>query len=264
MPLALQRVMLQVNMVGQITLLLTLAALMLKKRLNRDTPVFFFYVVFDACGMAFLFTVQHLGFAYTTWYGSWVESMGCIVLGFAVISEIFDKIFASYSGIRRLAKDVVWGSAIILLALAAISVTLFHQVNYTTPVVTALLMLQRSLRFVQLGLILSLFAVSKYLHLRWRNFMFGIALGFGLHALMVLTGNIVRAYYGQMLAGAVGVLWASEYCVAVVLWIGYALQPDLAVASVISLPSHELEKWDLALSRLLGHTTSSSIPAPGE
>lgn len=264
MSAALQNLMLQVNSASQITLLLAVAAMMYKKRLHRETPTFFAYVLFDCFGMAIISVLRNLGLAHAYWYGAWAESTGCIVLEFAVLSEVFDRLFASYTGIRRLAKSIVWWTATVIFVLAALTVTFFHQVNYTTPLLTALLMMQRSLAVVQLGVVLGLFAVSGYLHLRWRNFIFGIALGFGFHALMTLLGNIIRVQYGQMLAGTVGVFEASEYCFAVVIWLCYTLQPDIAAVPVVNVPSHELEQWDLALTRLLRYPQSSSAAAAGK
>jgi len=123
---------------------------------------------------------------------------------------------------------------------------------------------ERFVRIVQLGLIMSLLSLANYLHLRWRNFQFGVALGFGAYAVLMLTSNVLRAYYGQLVAGSLFAIENACYSLIISVWLFYALQPEAATIPIVSLPSHELEKWDLALSRLLGHTTSSSIPAAGE
>jgi len=46
-------------------------------------------------------------------------------------------------------------------------------------------------------------------------------------------------------------LWGTGYCIAVLIWTAYVLQPDAATVPIVSLPSHELEKWDETLKRML-------------
>jgi len=259
-----QRIMFHVNHVLAIGLLVPLVITMLRKNLHRQTPVFFCYVASDTFGIFAIYMFALLLPPGWYWIGAWIQNEVAIVLAFATIVEVFSKLFSSYAGIRRLARNVMLWAAVLLALVALITLVFFHEMVYTTSVLTALTMIDRCLRVIQLGLILVLFALSRYLHLRWKNFVFGIALGFGFYALMSLATSVIRAHYGQMLAGTMNVVGDGSYCLSVLIWLVYALQPEVATIPVVSLPSHELEKWDLALSRLLGYPTSSSIPAAGK
>lgn len=253
--------MLEANDVAAIAFLLVVGVIMFRRHLHRQVPVFFAYVLFDTCGMAVVYALLHFGNRYWWWYSAWAEYGICILLGSAVIVEIFTKLFAPYEGIRYFAKVVVLWSAAALVATGAFSAAFFHHVAFSVPVLTIFVVLDRSLRIVQLGLILSLFALSGYLHLRWKNFTFGIALGFGFYALTQLATWTVRIYYGQLVAGTVNVVQGAAYCATIVIWGFYALQREAAHIPIVSLPSHELEKWDRALTQLLRRSATPPISA---
>ena len=259
-PMRFQLVMIEVNHLLAIALLFVVAVAMFLRKLHRQVPVFFAYILY-----ALLFDVLHYGLVHLAnpnwaWYSTWADDVFCILLEVAIFAEIFNRLFAPYSSIRQFAKLVVFWSAATLVVIGTFTAVFFHQVAYSVPVLTIFLVLDRTLRAVQLGLILTLFALSKYLHLRWKHLIFGIALGFGFYALMILTGDTVRMYYGQLVAGNVGALEGAAYCAAVLIWVVYTLQPEVARIPIVSLPSNELERWDRALAQLLRRSTSSSIP----
>jgi hypothetical protein len=264
MSLKVQIIMFHANCVLAVALLTVLAVTMVRRHLRGQLPAFFVYVVFNVISTSLKEILFATGHWHAVWYEGWADDLTSVALGFVIIFQISSRLFASYVGIWRLAKVVMRWSVVGLVVAGALLAVFFHDVAYTDALLTVFLLLDRSLRLVQLGLIVCLFALSSYLHLQWKNFLFGVALGFGFFALMILTGHIIRFYYGQPVTGAVGAVWGSCYCLANLIWLFYAFQPEAATLPIVSLPSHELEKWDLALSRLLGLTTSSSIPAGGE
>jgi hypothetical protein len=245
-------------------LLIALAATMYLKGLHRHTPLFFAYALYASLSMTLTYTLLHFFNPYWGFYASWGDEAICLVLEFAIVVEIFKILFAPYSGIRRFAKLVMTWSAASLLTLGVFLCIFFRDVAFAIPALSIFEVLDRSLRAVQLGLIVSLFAVSKYLHVRWRNFAFGIAFGFGFYALMCFAGDTVRIYYGQLVAKTYSMISGAAYWAAILVWFSYALQPDVAHVPIIPLPSHELERWDRALAQLLGRTPSSTIPAGGQ
>lgn len=264
MPVPLQRMIFEANNLLTITLLLALALTMIRRQLHRQLPVFVAYLLFDAVSIGVIEALTLTNQQRVAWYAMWVEDSICVALGFLIISDLFSKAFAGYAGLRVFARNVMYGSAAFLLILGVFTTVFFHKLEYTDFVFTVLKLWERSVKLLQLGLIMCLFALTKYLHLRWRNFHFGVALGLGFFALITLADNVVRAYYGKMVAGSLFAVENACYCLTIVIWLVYALQPDAGKIPIVSLPSHELEKWDLALSRFLGHSTSSSIPAARE
>jgi hypothetical protein len=255
-----QQIMLEVNYLAEIGLLLLLAACMMLRGLRAYAPVFFAYVVYSFCSTAVLYGLIHFGDAYWAWYSGWIaECLGAFI-EFIVLGEIFNRLFAPYEGIRRFAKVVLLWSALLLTTFGLLTAFRYHEMHFSVPVLTAFLIMERSLKVVQLGLIVTLFCLSKYLHLRWKNLTFGIALGFGTYAIVVLAGIIVRSYFGKVVAGDITALTGAFYWLTALLWVFYVLQPDVARIPIMSLPSPELEHWDRVLSQLLKRSaTSSSI-----
>lgn len=257
-----QEIMLEVNYLAAISLPLALAACMVFRQLRSYAPAFFAYVVYSCSSAAVVYGFIHFGDPYWAWYGAWITEFISFPIEFFILSEVFNRLFAPYEGIRQFAKMVLLWTFVILIIGASVSALLYHQVQYSVPVLTAFLMLERSFRAVELGLILVLFALSKYLHLRWKNLSFGVALGFGFYDVIALASTIVRAYYGKLVAGNVNALTGASYWITVLIWAFYVLQPDVRRISSISVPAPELERWDRALSQLLQRSAPPSLIGP--
>jgi hypothetical protein len=254
-----QSIMLELNNLATIALLLVLAACIIFRRLRTYSPVFFAYAVYACSSAAVTYSLIHFGDPYWAWYGAWIAEIVGICLEFAALIEVFNRLFAPYEGIRRFARLVLLWALVVLTITGSLTALLYHEVQFSVPILTIFLVLERSLRAVELGMILVFFALSKYLHLRWKNLSFGIALGFGFYDIMALVSTIVRAYYGKLLAGNLNALTFASYWITVLIWIFYVLQPDVIRVSNITLPSPELERWDRALSQLLKRSMTALI-----
>lgn len=240
-------------------LLLVLAWIMFVRKLHRDLPVFFSYLLVDVIATAIPFVlILSLPNSYTSWYSLWIGDAISIVLQFAILFEIFRKLFAPYEYIRKFATLAMFWSTAFLIVAGVLTAAYFHEVAFTSKILTVLLVSDRSVRIVQLGVVLSLFALTKYLHLRWKSLVFGITLGFGFNALMLLAFEVVRMYYGRPVAGLINGVVNVPYCAAIVIWLVYVLQKDVVNIPVMSLPSPDLERWNEILSQILRRTAVSS------
>ena len=78
----------------------------------------------------------------------------------------------------------------------------------------------RSLRVIQVGLLLLLFSLASSLGLTWRSYAFGIAFGYGTYAIVDLVLSAIRVEYGDA-------VWKLEsYCTTVSL---RDVSPDLGL-----------------------------------
>ncbi|MGZ4814946.1 MAG: hypothetical protein ACXVZV_06040 [Terriglobales bacterium] len=229
---------------------ITIAAVMLRRRLYLQARYFFAYIIWQTFSVAVLYAVVCTAPRSYRFYGYWINNTVTVILGMAIVIEIFNRIFAPYENIRHMARILFTWAAVLLVALSG-GLLFYQHTEYSGPLLTFLLVTERSVRVVQLGLILVLFAITKYLHLRWRNYLFGIALGFGFYALITLVVLVVRMTYGKPVMVMADLVWGTAYCAAVLIWTMYVLQPEVAKVPIVSLPSHELEKWDEALKTLL-------------
>lgn len=240
----------EVQYFGALIFQLIIVAAMISRRLFPHARYFFAYIVWQTFSVACLYIVMHKLSPLSYFYATWVNEGIDVVLDMAILVEIFNRIFAPYAGIRGMGR-ILFLSAAALLAAASSAFLFFHHVEYSVPVLTFVLVAERSVRILQLGLILALFAITRYLHLRWKNYLFGIALGFGFYAVTVLAVLVVRMTYGQTAMAWGSLLEGTGYCVAVLIWTTYVLQPDAVTVPIVSLPSHQLEQWDAALKSIL-------------
>jgi hypothetical protein len=243
------RTVLHIQYVEALTLQIVIAIAIIWRRLFLQARFFFVYIVWQTFSVLCMY-VLNLKLPVYYFYAYWINDAVDVVLAIAILMEIFDRMFAAYEGIRRFAKVLFSVSAGLVTIVSAIFLH-FDRVEYTVPVLTIVLVAERSVRILQLGLIFALFAITGYLHLRWKNYLFGIALGFGFYATTTLAVLVVRMTYGQPVMLISGLLWGTGYCVAVLIWAVYVLQPDVATVPIVSLPSHQLEQWDESLKKIL-------------
>lgn len=244
------RAVLDIQYFGALGLQVIIAIAMIWRRLYLQARFFFAYIVWQTFSVACLYEINFKLPSYYYFYAYWVNDVVDIVMAVAILVEVFNRIFAPYEGIRGVARIAFVVSAAIVGAASAIFL-LFHHAEHSVPVLTFALVAERSVRILQLGLILSLFAITRYLHLRWKNYLFGIALGFGFYAMTTLAVLVIRMAYGEPVIIITNVLWGTGYCVAVLIWATYVLQPEAAKIPIVSLPSHQLEEWDETLKNIL-------------
>ncbi len=243
--------MVEVQFYSALALQMIIATVMITRRLFPKARFFFAYIIWQTFAVAVMYaTIHRYPGGRQFFYVYWTNNAINICLGLAIIVELFNRMFEQYPSVRRFAKIALLVSGAVLVVIGA-AISTFHEAAYSVPILTACMVAERSLRIVQLGLIFALLIISRYLHLRWKNYLFGIAIGFGFYALMVLAGLTVRMYYGESVANLENTLQGTAYCAAVLIWSVYALQPDVVNVPIMALPSHELEKWDQALNQLL-------------
>lgn len=228
-------------------LMVVTVLLMLRRGLHRKLPVFFAYLSYQ-CIWAVLLT----GFAGRSNYASlyWFGDALSMVLGFAVISELFESVLKEYEGVRDLGLLLYKWAAVGLMVIAVISCASATG-GEAPPFIIALLTLERGVRFVQCGLFLFLFFFSACLGLSWRNHAFGFALGY---AIFVISDLVIVA--ARWHAGAVGqrmYFWLTplSFDVAVIVWFIYALQPEIQDSPLVSVTNRQVADWNATVLQLL-------------
>ncbi len=242
----------EVQYFGAFVLQVVIVAAMVRRRLFPYARYFFAYIVWQTFSVACSYVIMHKFPPPSTlpFYVWWINNAIDMLLAMAILVEIFNRIFAPYEAIRSVGRILFISAAVVLTAVSGIFL-LFRHVEYSVPILTFFMVAERSIRILQLGLILALFAITRYLHLRWKNYLFGIALGFGFYAVTVLAVLVVRMTYGEPVMKWASLLEGTGYCVAVLIWAVYVLQPEAATVPIVSLPSHALEQWDATLKLVL-------------
>jgi hypothetical protein len=116
----------------------------------------------------------------------------------------------------------------------------------------SMVLLIRSLRVGQVGLLLLLFAVSRSLGLSWRSYSFGLSLGYGTYAAVDFVVMAIRALYGGDVWKLLNTVGSLAYSVALFVWAGYFfLQPQEVAQPDRTIPHYDIEKWNEKLEEQL-------------
>lgn len=225
--------------------------IMIRRRLVREFPVFLTYTLFQIVMGATLFAFDHISAVSARQYvaAQWVDTIGSIVLRFALIYEIFSRIFDPYPALVKLGRLLLrWGVVVLLLVAVAVAA----RAPNNAPWLSGIHVMNCAVSLMQSGLLVFLFLFSSYFGLSWRSYVYGVAAGLGIFssvtlataALQVATGIAAASYTLDF------VTMATYHC-CVVIWLVYLLAPETARLSVKHLPDNNLEQWNIEMQRLL-------------
>ena len=240
--------------IGPILLALT-GGVLLKRRLVCEFPVFFAYVAFHLLRTAGLFTIHLLqlrqAMSYADYfYAYWIGETVSVGLGFTVIYEIYRKAFRNYDALRQLGAIMFGGAAVVLLVAAVLTAASAPGAD-APGIVRAMVLLERSVRVMQCGLLAFLFVLSSFFGLPWRHRLFGIALGFGVFATIELAALAVRSHIGGIADTALTRVNSAAYACGVLIWVCYLLAPEPAPQYAGVVSHSDLKKWNQALLEML-------------
>jgi hypothetical protein len=237
-------------------LLGVLAVVLCTRRLYREFPVFFAYVLYEIAGFVSLFALSSiLGVTSEQYaYAFSVAVLLGIALRFGVIDEVSKDLFRESQFLKISAKRLLRSVAGLLLVVGVLF-AVYAPGNNSVRWHAGISVVNRGAAMVQCGLLLSLLLFSRFLGLSWRRPAFGIALGLGILTTVDLatsairvefTSDVTREFLNLLITGA------SLVCVSI--WIGYLRAPELEpAASLAVVPQDEVETWNTELQRLVRH-----------
>jgi hypothetical protein len=239
--------------ISQPALELLLSVAMLWRKLHRKFPVFFAYVVFQLINFAIAFPAHQYGTYNTYFYSYWTGTTISMAIGFKVIHEIFLDVFRPYHTLKDLGTVLFkWASLVMIFVALVVAVT---SPPGQSPIILAVMTMQRCVRVIQCGLILFLLFFSRYLTVSWKQQSFGIACGFGLFAAAELAGSALYAG-GGISEEALGLLIGASYVFAILIWGGYALMRTPSKQSPTALVS---QRWEQSLTDLQHPVPADSL-----
>jgi hypothetical protein len=235
---------------------------LLRRKLFSEVPWFCLYLSYLTLGSVLLFLIYQSGGhdpslaqKWTYFYSAWIFEGGIEVISFMAILDCIRSLLKNLSNLRR--------GAVLVLLFVTIGLALFCVfctslgLEETEPMMRLILSLVRSVRILQVGLIVTLFALSSYFGLSWKNHFFGIALGFGLYASANLACIAYVAEFGAEMAWKTMIIDQVAFFCTLMIWLGYIRSAEPWVSFSIH-ENHELERWDAALARVLGRPITQS------
>jgi hypothetical protein len=234
-------------------LLVVPAAIILRRRLYRELPCFFAYLLYEIAGFILMFTLRFVPSVTNEQYryAYYVTLMLSVVLRFGVIGEVAEDLFRDSQFVKAPARRALLGVQGLLLVMS-ILLAVYAPGHNNVRWIAAAAVVNRGAAMVQAGLILSLLLFSRFLGVSWRRPTFGIALGLGVLTSIDLAIYALRAQFASAaLVPYLNLMRTGTYLVCVLTWIGYLLVPELEPASPTAVPSNEVEKWNTELQHLL-------------
>jgi hypothetical protein len=221
------------------------AVVLRRRKLDKEFPFFFKYLIFQAATNVVLFALVSHYRPY--FYAYWSFQAVTAVLEFAIIYEIFGQLFRPYPYLRDFARVLLrWVGSLLLLVAVLFALSASPQEE---PVLVAVLWAERSIRLVQCGLLFFLLWFCSYLGITRRHYLFGVALGFGTLAaadLVTIATRMVTGYIGGQAFNLV-LMAAADWAVAI--WLTYFLaRAPLPVKHEAALSG---QKWDQGVAELL-------------
>jgi len=231
---------------GTPVLMLLIAVAMYHRRLHREFPVFFNYVIFQIIS----FVVEYPLFGRPSYfYVSWTLTALSIAVSFGVLLEIFKEAFRPYEALRDLSIILFrWCALVVLLVSAMWALTSWNG-NQVDSMLSVILLVDRSVRLMQCGLVFFMLLFSEYLVISRRNAVFGISVGFGFYAavkMLVLTAANHQTLFTKSVLGRIS---SIAYLVSMLIWLVYSVMPVKARVGAKQRVTAS-EKWDSALDEV--------------
>ena len=230
-------------------------SIFVRRRLYRQSPVFFAYVVCELVQFVVsitlsLYGIWHPGHHLNLYRWILVWSSGALsLLSFGVVYELVNQMILSRSSLGKTLRPFMRWSAAILLPLTAAAAA--HLGVAVERVVNVFAVLDFSTSVLQVGLLLSLFVFSRALRVSWRSLPVGIALGLGILGCVELSAAPLFSAFPHRYA-VIDVFRMAGFHVCVLVWLGYLVFPERGPKFAGEpLQTTDLESWDQELQKMV-------------
>lgn len=224
-----------------------------RRGLWRKLPYFIAYIFLELAQFLALFAMNWFSATSQNQY-HWVLVFGLglsALLKFGVIYELSKDLLLSRSSLVDLWHRVFrWTAGVLLL------VAVFASASVSTigiqNVESIFHVLDLSSAVIQSGILLALFIFTRALHVPWRSYTSGVALGFGIFSTLELATSGFHFESGGLGSIVVDLIQMSAYHLCVLIWIAYVLLANTSPAlSGRGLQKQEIEFWDQELQRMV-------------
>ena len=227
-------------------LLMLIIIALIARNLWKEFPFFLSYAIFQVLQtIALLVLHPRITYGRYFWIYWATEAIGAVT-AFLVINEIFACALRPYSALKRLSK-VLFQWAFVLILLVAIVTAVYAPGNDPSRIVAGMLVLRRTIGFVEVGLLAFLCLFIRAFAIPWRHYLFGLTIGFALYRVAELFITAARAHWGASVnhINDWGVIAAYNF--TVVLWVSYFVLPQSQEVSIKYVPGSQLQQWNDAL-----------------
>src|SRR5215831_4752361 len=205
-------------------LLMVVAGVMVYRRLYREFPFFFTYLLAVIFADLLRLIVLHVNPGLLYFYVYWITEAVEVLLAFLVLYEVFlIRLFPGFN-ITPIYRYLFPTAGLIVVVL---TVLLFVNAPSRGPSMLAVVVgeFALALSFFQVAVLVFFCGLVLFMSREWTRHDFGIAAGFGVYASVKLIITVVRARHSYA-PTAVDQLPTIAYAVAALIWLFYLSRSD--------------------------------------
>jgi hypothetical protein len=232
---------------------IAIAVILVRRKMVRVLPAFFVYTCFQIVQFVVLFTMDQLDSVTRDPFmvASLTEKFVSAGLRFAVIHEIFHHVFLCYPTLQRLGGRLFRSSTVLLMIVAVMLVAYSTGTNLNRESLVVIV-IDRAVDIMQVGLLVMLLLLVRYLRLTWSTYVLPIAVGLGVYSSTMLAMAALHAHFGMYYQPVLsGFIEQFSYTVSALVWLSALLMPERTVRQIEQPVTAELESWNAAMQRLL-------------
>jgi hypothetical protein len=222
---------------------------LLRRHAYATLPWFVSYAVFAfAAGISRLAVHNRPNLYYATYY---ITEAGYDLLGILVMYEVLRAVLGTLTRAwwaRLIFPTVLVGGVLLSFARAQAAPTPF-----TRRLAFYILIGEIAVRFVQVFIFAGLVTLVPLLGLRWRQYPFGVAAGFGLYSTIALLITTKLSDFGTRFMFLWNLVSLVAYSLTVLIWIWFFSVPqksETPAPELSALSPADLKKYKNALRRM--------------
>ena len=172
-----------------------LAAVLVRRKANREFPFFFLYVCSSVVLPILTFSVSNNYRLFFLVF--WATEAVYVVLALLALHEVFRKVFAAFYE-----KRWFWlFFPVVVIAISALAVIyrLGSPPAQANQVISLIISLGMAVNLVQALLFVLFFVLVWFNGIGWREYPFGIVMGFAAIAIVTFTADWARSEFGTKL-----------------------------------------------------------------
>src|SRR5215472_13763508 len=177
-------------------ILLVLALIIVRRRLYREFPLFFTYVVFSAVVGALRETAIDHRFLYFWLY--WITEALYGILALLVLREVFNRVFALPYEDYRWFRFLLPAALFIILGFSFLEAVIHPSGGgYIPRLITAIYWFDLGVHALEGTVLLLVVALIVVFPVAWRQHEFGILAGFGVSACITILADLMMLQAGS-------------------------------------------------------------------
>ena len=200
------------------------AALVARRKLHREFPFFFAYLILSVIVPLIRLSVS--GDYATFFMLFWTTEAFYAVLGLLALHEVFHEVFLPFYLLWWWFR-LVFPAAVTLIVFVSIRNAILHPALQAPRILQIIFGSAKAVNYLEAVLFGLFFALVLLLGVRWKSHPFGIVEGFGLSALGALIAYGLRSEFGTKYDTLAKYAPPVAYIVGVLVWLDTFLrQPD--------------------------------------